>query len=79
VPPNATYAALQGLETTVEKKRQLFRSVKRKLAPLAEKTQYTQLVALGIARRQPNWVVLSGGTNSETRPEIASLFKNQMI
>ena len=31
MPPNASYAVLQGLETT-EKKRQLFRSVKRKLA-----------------------------------------------
>ena len=32
MPPNANYAVLQGLETTTEKKRQLFRSVKRKLA-----------------------------------------------
>jgi hypothetical protein len=32
MPPNANYAVLQGLETTTEKKRQLFRFVKRKLA-----------------------------------------------
>ena len=30
VPPNASYAVLQGLETTTEKKRQLSRFVKRK-------------------------------------------------
>jgi hypothetical protein len=28
MPPNANYAVLQGLETTTEKERQLFRSVK---------------------------------------------------
>jgi hypothetical protein len=37
MPPNANYAVLQGLETTTEKKRQLFRLVKRKLACQREK------------------------------------------
>jgi hypothetical protein len=39
VPPNASsYTVLQGLEKTVETKRQLIRSVKRKLAALSQKT-----------------------------------------
>jgi hypothetical protein len=37
MPPNANYAVLQGLQTTTEKKRQLFRFVKRKLACRREK------------------------------------------
>jgi hypothetical protein len=38
MPPNASYAVRLGLETTVETKRQLFRSVKRELASPAQKT-----------------------------------------